>query len=84
MPSVGGFVPEVKLSPWSIRRDLTKQTMVGGNHASPNSRGESVNCCGGKCTVAALTVWPTPSPAPSDARPHAPRPLPLLYESADL
>lgn len=57
--------------------------MVGGNQASLSSRGETVNCCGGKYTEVAPTVWPAPSPTPSDAR-TPPILLPQLGKSADL
>lgn len=78
MPAVGGLVPEVKLSSGSIHRALTKQTMVEGNQASPSSRGETVNCCGGKCTAlhcVAPTVCPAPTPAPSSHTPPLPTAL---------
>lgn len=39
-----------------------------------SGRGETVNCCGGKYTEIAPTVWPAPSPTPSDARTPIPPP----------
>lgn len=59
MTAVGGLVPEVKLLSRSICRALTKSTTVGGNQASPSSRGETVKCCGGKCTA---RLPPPPGP----------------------